>query len=343
MKILIVLLFSLITISCVEEIPFTLSENDNEYLIIDAELRNNETSHSISVELNSEEGSNFQANMPVQNADVKVLDDNGESFVFLFDDNSNNYINNRLQLKENSIYSLEVVYDGIIYKSQTESLDLAIPIDSLFYVYSVEQVTNSAGNIQDKSWVYLYANSNLPQDEEIYLKYGIKGIYEFREITTLGNLNPDHCFIDEIIDFDNISLVNNFDLENGKLKNQKVFRRAVDYRFNVNYCMKVYQERISKDAFNFWRLVENEFTRTGDIFEKPPGVLRGNITEQSPTDISVVGLFSVIAVDSLNILIKPSQVGSPQGICSNMTGFADACFDCLVIRNSSLTRPECFQ
>ena len=343
MKNFIVLFFSLVTISCVEEIPFTLSENNNEYLIIDAELRNNETSHSISVELNSEEGSNFQANKPVQNAGVKVLDDSGESYLFLFDNNSNNYINNRLQLKENSNYKLEVVYDGIIYKSQAESLNLSIPIDSLYYVFSEEQVTNSAGNIQDVSWVDLYANSHLPPDEEIYLKYSVKGIYEFREITTRENLNPDHCFVDEIIDLDNIALVNSSDLENGKLKNKKVFRRAVDYRFHVNYCMKVYQERISKNAFNFWRLIENEFTRTGDIFEKPPGVLRGNITEQSSTDISVVGLFSVIAVDSLNILIKPSLVGSPLGVCSNMTGFVDGCFDCLVIRNSSLTRPVCFQ
>ncbi len=337
------IIFGLTSIhSCIDQIPITVAENKNEYLIVNAELRDNETLHSISLKINSQASSDFQADFPVDDAKVKIIENGTKSYDFLMSDKGN-YTNNTLVLKAGNTYQLEIDYKNIIYESTAEILLESLPMKELKTLVSQESFNNPAGNISAGSLVGLYVNADLPKEEDIFLKYSIKGIYQYIEIGTPSNLNPLYCFVDESIDFDNISLVEKSDLTDGKLLNKLIIKKVVDYRFSQNYCMKVYQERITENAFNFWKLVENEYSRTGDIFEKPPGILRGNIIEQSQTDISVVGLFSVIAVDSMNLFIPPSKVGSPRSECRSFNNRPSRCTDCLSIPNSSLIKPECFE
>ena len=339
---ILLLSFSLVLTSCIDQLNVNLSESDNEYLIIEGQLRDNETRHNISIKLNSPESTDFQADLPINEAEVYVLKNQTERFDFLNNNELGQYLNYDLRMDLGDHFQLYVIYQGISYTSQSETLLSAVPMLETKTILTSQPVNNEAQNIVDAAFVNIFANSQLPVEEEVYLKYNVKGVFEYREIASRSNPNASFCYVDEIIGLDNISLATNESLPEGFLENQFIFQKLVDYRFSTQYCMKVYQERISKNAYEFWRLVENEYSRSGDIFEKPPGIIRGNITESEETEISAVGLFSVIAVDSLLHLIIPKDVDSPAPECQPYPVGPPSCMNCLLLPKSTLNKPECF-
>lgn len=338
-----VVFLALLFTSCVDQIPFGLKESTNQYLIIDASIRDTDNRHLVTVKINGASSGGFQADQPVNGASISIVRSDGATYDFVNSNEKGEYWNSNLRPKQGYEYKLNVVYDGIEYESSSESLLSSLPVESVYTLVTNEARNNEIGNVVKTELVNVFADAQLPTDEDVYIKYGVAGTYEYREIGTQTNLNPGFCWVDETIELDNISLATNMDLPTGKLADQFVIQRIIDYRFSTNYCMKVYQERISKGAFTFWKSVENEYSRTGDIFEKPPGILRGNIIETQETDVSAVGLFSIAAVDSFLHLIIPSDVNSPQPQCQPFPPPPATCTNCLLLPKSTETRPECFR
>ena len=253
------------------------------------------------------------------------------------------YVNINLDFTEGSSYELHINYKGTRYISEVETYQPSLPIKDLKTVLTIENEQNAANNTIKTNYVNLLLDTDLSSEEQIYLKYRVSGTYAFKELVTALDFDPAVCYINEIIDFDNISIASNSNLTPENIRSHPIIKKAVDHRFAFNYCMKVYQDRISENAYAFWKLVENEYSRTGDIFEKPPGIIRGNIIEQEDTNTPVIGLFSIISVDSLNHLISPGDVNFPDGTCGRYGNLPASCLNCLLINKSSLIVPECFQ
>ena len=107
--IVILICFSLLsTFSCIDQIPFNVEENENLYLIVNAELRDNSDQHSIRVEINSEESNDFQANFPVDNAKVSIIENDQTKYEFEFNGFTKTYDNKGLYLKTGNNYYLEI-------------------------------------------------------------------------------------------------------------------------------------------------------------------------------------------------------------------------------------------
>lgn len=329
--------------ACVDQISFNINENNNEYLIIDALIKDNDDRHVITIKINGQSSASFQADQPVGGATVVINSSEGDTYTFINNNDQGEYWNYNLRPEEGITYQLSIEYEGITYQSTSEVLLPSIPITDVRTLVSNEARNNEAGNVTETEFVNVFADSNLPTDQAVYLRYSVKGVYEYQEIGTQANLNPGSCWVSETIDLDNISLASNENLPTGELKNQFIIQRAIDYRYANKYCMKVYQERITETAHNFWRLVENEYSRTGDIFERPPGIIRGNIVETTDTDISASGLFSISAVDSFLHAIIPADVNSPAPQCQPFPPPPATCTNCLLLPRSTEIRPECFK
>lgn len=327
--------------SCVDQIPVTIEENKNEYLIVNAQLSNATSVHLITLKLNAQASTDFQADFPVDDATVVVIENGNTAYPFL-NAEKGEYRNSALSLQVGSSYELQIIYRDITYKSTVEYMLPPIPITELNSLLTTETVNNAAGNIISLNFVNLFLNTQLPKEENAYVKYRIKGQYTYNENGSQGNLNPKICYIKETIDLDNIVVVDGSEIFGGNLNDQLVLTKVSDYRFSQNYCMTVYQERISREAFDFWNLVQNEYSRTGDIFENPPGILRGNIAEIEQSNVSSIGLFSVSSIDSMQLKITPTMAGNPRNECSVRPSNRPArCENCLSIIGSSLIRPDC--
>ena len=333
---------TLMIVSCIDQLPILLAESDNVYLIVNAEIRDIDRQHVITLKINNAESNDFQANQPVSDAEVYILENKVKQYVFKNDNTLGEFKNDELTVMPDRKYQLFISYNGIQYTSEIEKLIPSVPINNVRTVITNEQRNNAAGNIINTDLVNVFADAQLPINEDVFLKYNARGIYEYREIGSQGNINPVFCYISELIDFDNISLASDIGLDAGKLQNQFIIQREINFKFATKYCLKIYSERISEKAFNFWNLVKNEYSRTGDIFEKPPGIIRGNISEMESTDISVVGLFSVIGVDSFDYLILPNEVGNPKPLCRTYPAPPESCYNCLIVPKSTLVKPDCF-
>lgn len=335
------LLASILAFSCLDVIESKFEESKFEYLIVNAELKNSNKRHIIHLKLNSEEGNNFRSNFPVEDAEVFVMKDETSRIDFLHR-TQGQYFNINLNFDVGSSYVLHIVYKNMKFRSHPEIYQGNLPIDFLHTNRSNEKLKNAANNIIDQQQVNLLLDNQFPTSEEVYVRYRVRGTFQYEEVVTAQDFDPVVCFVDEIIDFDNITIANNLEIQEGLLRNHEIISRPIDYKFSFNYCMTVYQERISKNSYEFWEDVIYEYNRKGDIFEKPPGILRGNMVEEESSEIGVTGLFSMIGVDSLSKLITPFDAGFPDSECGRFGQLAESCLNCLLINKSTLRKPECF-
>ena len=241
-------------------------------------------------------------------------------------------------------YQLRIEANGNTYESMVETIPPIIPNARLGWNRREETVTNDIGNVATQSILILEADANLPQSADgAFIRYRVEGVYEYRERASPNNLNDISCFVQELIDFNNLSLIDGRLINDGQLVNQPILERIIDTKFAYNYCFTVVQQSISKSAFNYWVSIENEFERTGDIFEAPPAKIKGNILNTAGTKNDVIGLFSAISTDTSNLLVTGIELGNPRIPCRSFGNIPVACFDCLIIEKSSIERPECFQ
>ena len=323
--------------SCLDVIEFELPQ-DRKVLVIDAQFDADSTFHSVFISLSkSFDNLESQESLGAPGARVVLKENNNQEFEFQ-DNGGGVYTLGPLNLKEDFGYELIINYNQNVYISDVEFVRKSIPIKDITFDYEEEIVNNTAGNIISRNFIRIKVSSSIEEDQ--FVRYRVQGTYQFNERGSPSNLNPLICFVPENIDANNNIIASGENQNDGELFNLPVIERSVDYKFRHNYCFTIFQQSISKKAYQFWDIVKDEFERTGDIFETPPAELKGNIS--SDTDSEVIGLFSIINSSTAQILIGPEDVGFPPARCTFRDEF-ESCRNCLVIPQSTLLKPSCFE
>ena len=133
-------------------------------------------------------------------------------------------------------------------------------------------------------------------------------------------------------------MIDGREVNNGILVDQPILEKLIDEKFFHSYCFTVVLQSISKNAFDYWNSIKNEFERTGDIFEAPPARIRGNVLNVESTKNDVIGLFSAIATDTMNLSVNSTDINTNLRQCRPFGTLSDACTNCLIIANSSLEK-----
>ncbi|MEM8891671.1 MAG: DUF4249 family protein, partial [Bacteroidota bacterium] len=128
-------------------------------------------------------------------------------------------------------------------------------------------------------------------------------------------------------------------LNNGFLNQEEFLTKRVDGKFASNYCFTLVQLSITQNEYNFWAAIENEFERTGDIFEAPPAKINGNVLNDDKSQSDVLGLFSLTVADTTKYLITGTDAGFPMAPCARRP--PGPCFNCLQIQNATTQKPDC--
>ena len=212
-----------------------------------------------------------------------------------------------------------------------------VPFDVIDHVQRVETFNNTLGNIESEEIVALRSTVNLPnQGEGIFLRYRASGIYQFDEAPSL---NDKICYVPEKIDFNQLTIINGAELNEGFLNQQEFLTKRVDGKFASNYCFTLVQVSMTANEYNFWAAIDNEFERTGDIFEAPPAKINGNILNDDPAQNDILGLFSLTVSDTANYVITGTDAGFPPAPCARRP--PGPCFNCLQIQNATTQKPDC--
>ena len=192
--------------------------------------------------------------------------------------------------------------------------------------------------IDESDDVVIFVNTPLlGEGQETYLTWNVSGEWRMSEI---GNIFNDICYITETIDFGNAPVFSSEDASGDFLPDQEIFTRGVDHRFHDTYLFFIYQQSLTKTAYEFWNAVNLEINRTGDIFETPPANVRGNISNvDNPTE-EVLGLFYATAVDTSLLFVRGSEVENPQPECRPFPPPPAYCNNCLLRDGATITRPD---
>jgi len=188
--------------------------------------------------------------------------------------------------------------------------------------------------------VHVYVDTTFPSDKSaINIKWEISTDYEFRELGQQG-VESKSCWIKDISKNNNVVVVNAEEVNGYQLKEQPVFSRLIDTKFFMRYGIQVFQQSISDAAFDFWERVNEESNRSGNVYERPPSRIKGNVTNTSDPDIDILGLFYVTAIDSASVILLSTDVEGAPRPCSLYMEKKDICYNCLLIPNSSIVKPD---
>lgn len=297
--------------SCRE--PYTTPEikTNNHYLVVSGFLNAGDTTYII---LSRTRGLNDSTpNMPENSAQVSVIGSSGD-ISFLTDMGAGVYQSNNLDLNGAETYQLQILTsDGNKYLSDTVSLLQTPPIDSV----SWKQDSTGASN---KLGVNIYVATHDPSNPIGYYRWEYEETWKYRaqyesylEFVS-GSLSARgmdqevfFCWHDQR----STSLVVG---TTAQLSQNLIYEQPVNFipqgsqKLGIKYSILVKQYSISKEAFEYWRNLQQTTELTGSIFDPLPAQINGNIRNMANASEPVLGFISASSAQEKRIFISNNEV-----------------------------------
>ncbi|MEL7531712.1 MAG: DUF4249 domain-containing protein [Bacteroidota bacterium] len=335
------ILLAMLLTACIDEVDFPI-DREEPLVFVDGMISDSLDTYTIRLGYSAELGEgNDNILIPIADAEVTVQDEQGNLVAFIPD--GNGLYQATMAGVPGRAYQLKArLAGGREIESEMEVLPPSIPISSLKAEVEVEEFLNTFNNLSIRESLVLRASSDIPSGERPYLRWQVRGEYEFREGYP-GALSTKWCYIPDKVDINQLNIFDSRLLAGDELREQEILTTDYNYRFAYMYCFHVQQLRISEKEFNYWSQIALLLNRSGSLFDPPPGNIRGNMYDAQDDSKAVLGFFSVagasykrqfISRDTTNIYIDDRcrfqfNVPTPQ-----------ACIDCLTLDGSKVERPD---
>jgi len=113
------------------------------------------------------------------------------------------------------------------------------------------------------------------------------------------------------------------------------------------YVMTIFQEALSREAYEYFDQVDRIASRESSLFEPPAGPVVGNAFDVNGNTSNVFGFFYATNRTQARVAVSPEEAGNPDFFCPlsrppSPFPTANNCDDCLMINGSFLNRPSWF-
>jgi Domain of unknown function (DUF4249) len=198
---------------------------------------------------------------------------------------------------------------------------------------------------------YLKIISDVSLDSAgLNIRWDVTETYFFTMIrvpSSFGANEAPQCFNTNTISAQDFSLFDGTDIRTKTIKKLKIAEREIDKTFAERHGFTVYQNSISSEAFAYWKRVRFLITQVGSIFDTPPALIAGNISNDI-TGAPALGFFEASNIRFKHFFVYPSDI--PFYIprpCNYIEGKADwaypkECFDCTYLPNGTYVVPKWF-
>lgn len=282
---------------------------------------------------------------PIEGAVVTLLDQSGISLRYIESESKpGNYLLKDFIGKQGSTYSLKVVLpNGEVYQSATERMPLEVGTVSTSY--SVER--GNLYNFEGDQYLNILVNASMPQSKDaLFLKWEVEEVFAIVPLNCGGftPYNPT-CFVTQNADPQKIVLFDGVDVKTNKIENQLVATRGVDFSFISRHYFTTYQSSITKESHDYWRKVNILASQVRSIFDAPPAVISGNITNVNNKSEKVLGYFQATHQTFDRFFVLPENLLyliNSDCECDGRFEYPAYCGNCLVSINSSYERPIWF-
>lgn len=308
-------LFVLNMVSCVQPLELTIDEAA-EVLVVDGFIDTNFGPHQVILTRSAKYGSVFDGQIKkVTNAIVRIKQLNGTQ-VFL-------------EEVKDGIYETPIDFKAIVGESYTLTIDteegaqyISIPekvpgVPDLLEVRADFKKQPTANPLKFTSGMEIFAKFKDPEDEQNFYKWEVDGVYKlFTFLDMWRSMDPldipptccDVCWIFEDQVDENINLLSDRLINGNENFIPVAFINDDGGRFSERYIASIEQRSLTREAFQFLSLLENQLQIQGNIFDPPPATIGGNIINISSPDEPVIGFFYASDVKHDTIQILPPEI-----------------------------------
>lgn len=280
---------------------------------------------------------------PENNAQVKVIGDNGTEYFFVSAGEGIYLSNVQFGAQTGVHYSLEIItLDGRSYASNPS----AINGTSIIADISAKRTFQPINGI-DRDGIAILVDTRSGSSNNSYYRYTYEETYKIRSfysvsqklvLTEDGGLaivqkeEPDNiCYTTKLsndIILTNTNIFSDNDIERSLVRFIDKTNTALAYR----YSLLVKQYSLSREAYEFYEILR-ELSGSESLFsQNQPGFINGNVFSVDNSNERVLGYFSVSAVDSKRLFFSFSDF-------FDYSEFPVSELDCTISRPEILTLP----
>ncbi len=332
---------SLLCYSCIDELDID-TETAQNLLVVEGGITTAFGPHEILLSKSAKYGSILEDDIKKEtNATVFLRNQNGDQEFLEEGSDGSYYTSPNFAAKVGDAYSLIITLaNGERYISTKQTIEPVPEIDSLILIWKKQP---SLSDIQFASGVEVYAQWKDPEDVKNYYQWKTGGVYKINTRPDLhvgrgfgGNPFPDPkdccetCYIYETNGDLNIYKDN---LSNGNTITEKVGYVEDDGgRFMEKYLVIVQQVSLSKEAFQFYELLQNQLSIQGDIFDPPPAKITSNFINLDNPNEDIIGFFTASDIKIDSVFIDNDIIEERQPVRQVLD-------DCRVLDNSTVDIP----
>lgn len=328
-----------VIVSCVDPLDINIDKEEN-ILIVEGAITTLPGPHIIRLTLSAKYGSIFDGYIrPLTSADVIIRDSDGINYELIEDKENASlyYTPPEFQAAVGKTYTLLIrTLQGQEYTSLPEKIIKATPIDSLsarFKSTPTAEGVNSTG-------LEVFSTFQDNPDTRNYFMWRNSATYKIETYPENFMTSPPEggpaiipapksCCRDCWVDERNNKTLRIFSDENvnGNSVTQLVTYVSDDgVRYTEKYLIRVEQHTLTQKAYQFFKLLEQQASISGDIFDPPPATLRGNMINLTNPDENVIGYFraSDVSIDSMfltpDMLLEPKPLKQINDDCQTFRG-----------------------
>ena len=280
--------------SCIERFDLDIAKTNQNY-IIEAILLDDVRFQKVTLSKIDLEGEV----LPVNNATIVLESASGSTHAFQPAENGEYLLLDYILLQTGEKYRLHVeVNDFEKFISDWEEVPENVTISDAYWEPAVFTYYNSNGvEINRNGFNFNVSTGPIPSDE-VYIRY----TYETTHINDAIYADPRcpmecrNCYI-KTVPKDFLRLEASKDSKGKELKDEVVTFIELDKKFSFRVTMLVRQISISKNAYDFYKAIDQQRSLDGSIFDPPPAIIKGNFKVEGQSEAKAYGLFEVGRLD----------------------------------------------
>lgn len=250
-------------------------------------------------------------------------------------------------------YTLHVqLEDGSTYVSTPQLLSASPEINNAYGEYERGRVINELGNEAPNHIWNLFVETSVPTNEEVYLTWRYKGVYEIETFPEDFCAQPQndcdpgiahprevppgcckYCYVSEY--GSELPGVAARESTSARIAKQIATIPITGDKVYNYYQANIYQLSVSQEVFQYLESVNQQITGQGTIFDPTPTTNRGNIFSADDPEEKVLGMFYAAGVSTSTVNLNRSGIS---------TVFSPNYFpnDCRLANNSTSEKPESY-